>query len=91
MWNALLGSQEGVVENASGVRALEWARFGGGPEDLLLGCAVGWQVVDGFEFGAWLVLGEHGGDGAGVWLREALALGFVSWCERQLVDIERMC
>lgn len=74
MRNAGVGREEVVIENLSCVLAVELARLGGWPEDLL-GCGlVDWKIVDGFEFGSLLVLWDNGVDGAGVWLRKTLAL-----------------
>ena len=74
MWDAGVGWEKVVIEDLSSVFAVELARLGGWPEDLL-GCGfMDWKVVDGFEFRALLVLWHDGVDGAGVWLCKTLAL-----------------
>lgn len=74
MWDAGVGREKIVIEDLSGVFAVELARLGGWPEDLL-GCGLmHWKVVDGFEFRALLMLWDDAGDGAGVWLCKTLAL-----------------
>ena len=74
MWDACVGWEEVVVEDLGGVFAGELAGLGGRPEDLLCGGLVDRQVVDRLEVGAFLVLWDNRGDGAGVWLCKTLAL-----------------
>lgn len=74
MWDAGVGREKVVVEDLSSVFAVELARLGGWPEDLL-GCGlVDGKIVDGFEFAALLVLWDDRVDSAGVWLCKTLAL-----------------
>lgn len=74
MWDAGIGWEKVIIKNLSSVFAVELARLGSWPE-YLLGCGlVDWKIVDGFEFGALLVLWDDRVDGASVWFCKTLAL-----------------
>lgn len=74
MWDACIGREKVIVEDLRSIFAGELTRFSSWPEDLLCGSLVDGQVIDGFEFCAFLVLWDDGVNSAGVWLCETLAL-----------------